>query len=67
MLGLKSFHVFFIVVSILLSVGVGAWGVQQYLERDSGLGLGMAVVFFLTGFVLLAYAVRFFGKLGRVA
>ena len=66
MLGLKSFHIFFIVVSILLSLGVGAWGVQQYLERDSGMGLGMAVVFFVTGLALLVYAVRFFGKLGRV-
>lgn len=67
MLGLKSFHVFFIVVSILLSLGVGAWGVQRYLETGSGMGLGMAVVFFVTGFLLMVYAVRYFGKLGKVA
>jgi hypothetical protein len=65
-LSLKSFHVFFIVVSILLSVGVGAWGVEQYLERDSAMGLWMAVLFFVAGFALVVYAVRYFGKLWRM-
>ena len=56
----------FIVVSILLSIGVGAWGTQQFLQQSSAQGLAMAVIFFLTGVLLLLYAVRYFGKLRRL-
>lgn len=66
MLSLRSFHVVFIVVSILLSVGVGAWGTQQYLQQSSVQGLTMAVIFFLSGILLSVYAVRYFGKLRRL-
>ena len=66
MRSLRSFHVVFIVVSILLSLGVGAWGAQQYLQQSSGQGLTMAVIFFLSGVLLSVYAVRYFGKLRRL-
>ena len=66
MLGLKGFHIFFIVASILLALGVGAWGVQRYLEEGSRMGLGMGVLFFVVGFVLMVYGVRYFGKLRRL-
>ena len=66
MLSLRSFHVVFIVVSILLSLGVGSWGAQRYLSESSPQGLVLAVIFFLTGVLLLIYAVRYFGKLKRL-
>lgn len=66
MLSLRSFHVVFIVASILLSLGVGLWGTQQYLQQSSSQGLAMAVIFFLTGTLLALYAVRYFGKLRRL-
>jgi len=66
MLSLRSFHVVFIVVSILLSLGVGAWGTRQYLQQSSSQGLAMAVIFFLTGILLSLYAMRYFGKLKRL-
>jgi hypothetical protein len=66
MLSLRSFHVVFIVVSILLSLGVGAWGTQLYLQQASGQGLAIAVIFFLSGVLLSVYAVRYFGKLRRL-
>ena len=66
MLSLRSFHVVFIVVSIFLSLGVGAWGTQRYLQQSSSQGLAMAVIFFLTGILLLLYAMRYFGKLKRL-
>jgi hypothetical protein len=64
MLGLKSFHVFFICASILLCLWVGAWGVWQYSDSASGTGLAVAIVFFSSGGALVVYAVRYFGKLG---
>lgn len=66
MLSLKGFHIFFIVVSILLSIVVGAWGAQRYLQQDSIAGLATAVTFFVAGFLLLVYGIRYFGKLRRL-
>jgi hypothetical protein len=66
MLGLKSFHVFFICVSIVLCLLVGAWGLQQWIQTENDTGLAMAIVFFLSGAALVVYAVRYFGKLNRL-
>ena len=66
MLSLRSFHVVFIVASILLCLGVGAWGTQQYLQQSSAQGLAMAVTLFLIGIAFSLYAVRSFGKLRRL-
>ena len=66
MLGLKSFHVFFICVSILLCVMVGVWGFQRYSQAGSASGLSLAIVFFVAGGALVIYAYRYFGKLTRL-
>ena len=54
-LSLRSFHLFFIAVSVLLAAWVGVWGVQSYLATSSVGDLALGVVFFLLGFVLLLY------------
>ena len=66
MLGLKGFHVFFICVSILLCLAVGAWGLQQYTQAASTTGLVMAIIFFLSSAALVVYAIRYFGKLKKL-
>ena len=66
MLSLKGFHIFFIVASIVLSLAVGAWGAQQYLQLGSIVGLVTAVVFFLVGLLLTIYGVNYFGKLRKL-
>ncbi len=66
MLGLKGFHVFFICISILLCVAVGAWGLQQYTQAADTTGLVMAIIFFSSGAALVIYAVRYFGKLKKL-
>ena len=63
MLSLSSFHIVFIIASILLSAAVGAWGVQQYLQQGSFAGLILAVAFFLAGILLLLYGLKYFSKL----
>jgi hypothetical protein len=57
-LSLRSFHVFFIAVSILLSVWVGVWGIGSYRSGGGVTGLAFAALFFLVGFVLLIYWVK---------
>ena len=66
MLGLKSFHVFFICVSIVLCLLVGVWGFQRYTQAASTSGLVMAIIFFVSGGALVVYAFRYFGKLKRL-
>jgi hypothetical protein len=57
-LSLRSFHVFFIAVSILLSVWVGVWGIDSYRSGGGVAGLVFAALFLLVGFVLLIYWVK---------
>lgn len=66
MLSLKGFHIFFIAASIVLSLAVGAWGAQQFLQLGSILGLVTAVIFFLAGLLLLIYGINYFGKLRKL-
>ena len=54
-LSLRSFHLFFIAVSVLLAVWVGVWGVQSYLATKSAGDLALGVFFFVLGVVLLLY------------
>lgn len=65
-MSLKAFHIFFIALSILLSVGLGAWGVQSYLVEGSRGGLALGIVFFLTGAVLVVYGVKFLEKMREI-
>ena len=66
-LSLRSFHLFFIAVSVLLAAWVGVWGVQSYLATRSVGDLALGVVFFLLGFVLLLYGRRVRRKLRALA
>jgi nitrate reductase gamma subunit len=66
-LSLRSFHLFFIAVSVLLAAWVGVWGVQSYLATRSVGDLALGVVFFLLGFVLLIYGRRVRRKLRALA
>ena len=66
-LSLRSFHLFFIAVSVLLAAWVGVWGVQSYLDTRSLGDLALAAVFFVMGFVLLLYGRRVRRKLRALA
>ncbi len=62
-MSLKIFHIVFIALSVVLSAGLGAWGVQGYLADGSGDALALGVLFFVTGGVLLVYGIRFWKKM----
>lgn len=66
-LSLRSFHLFFVAVSVLLAAWVGVWGVQSYLATHSVGDLLLGVVFFLLGFVMLLYGRRVRRKLRALA
>ncbi len=62
-MSLKVFHIVFIALSVALSAGLGAWGIQSFLAEGSKQGLAFGILFFVTGAALLVYGVRFWKKM----
>lgn len=62
-MSLKIFHIVFIALSVVLSAGLGAWGIHSYLAEGTLGGLALGVLFFITGAVLLIYGIRFWKKM----
>lgn len=57
-MSLRSFHLFFIAVSVLLAAWVGVWGVQSWQATRSGSDLTLGLLFVALGVVLLVYGLR---------
>jgi steroid 5-alpha reductase family enzyme len=62
-LSLRSFHLFFITASVVLSAAVAAWGVQSWRASGSGSDLAFGGLFVMVGVVLAFYGVRVRRKL----
>ena len=62
-MSLRAFHIFFIAVSVLMSLRVGGWGVREFLQQGSRGGLALGVSCFVLGFVLVIYGLRIYRKL----
>lgn len=62
-LSLRSFHLFFIAASVLLSAAVAGWGVQSWMATRSGADLALGAFFFVVGFLLALYGLRVRRKL----
>lgn len=66
-MSLRLFHVIFIVVSVLLSVFVGGWGIWFFSTTGQASGLALSAVFILMGVALVWYGNRYFEKLKELA
>lgn len=62
-LSLRSFHLFFITVSVVLSVVVAAWGVQSWMATRQTGDLALGGFFVVVGILLAAYGFRVRKKL----
>ncbi|MCH7666237.1 MAG: hypothetical protein IH936_09965 [Acidobacteria bacterium] len=65
-MSLKAFHIFFIAVSVLMCLGVGAWGTNEYLAGGNGTGLGLAVMCLVLGAGLIVYGFKVYKKLSEL-
>lgn len=62
-MSLKAFHLFFVGASILLALGVGAWGLRSYASGGGAGHLVLGVAGLLGGGVLVVYGARVRQKL----
>ena len=61
-MSLKSFHLVFIFVSVLMCVWVAAWGVHEYMHHGDSGAIGLAAVCSVLGLGLVVYGVKVFAK-----
>lgn len=62
-LSLRSFHLFFIAASVLLSVAVGAWGFRSWRATGAEGDLALGGLFFVVGILLALYGLKVRKKL----
>ena len=62
-MSLRIFHILFVIVCVGLSVCVAIWGIRDYMAERSPLALTLAIVFALSGVVLVVYGTKAFAKL----
>lgn len=65
-MSLKAFHLFFIAISVLLAVGMGAMTLQAFLERHALAQLGWSLLSFAGAIALIVYGVYIRKKLRNV-
>jgi len=65
-MGLKGFHVFFIVVAALTALMFGAWGLWDFDRTGKGGTLAMGILGFLAAGALVFYGLWFLRKLKDV-
>ena len=61
-MSLKTFHLVFIVASILLGLGVGVWGIREYQAKGEIGALILGIIFLVMGGVLFVYGRRMLKK-----
>jgi len=66
-MSLKAFHLFFVVVVTLISLGVGAWGVRVQQLDGQGWPLQLGIAAFALAAVTAVYGVWFLKKLKNVS
>lgn len=65
-MSLKSFHIFFIVVSIFLAFGFGAWSLFVHTTDPNVLYLILGLCSLVVGIGLVVYGVKVVRKLRRI-
>lgn len=65
-MSLKAFHIFFVAASVLMSLGVGAWGADRYLVTLNTSNLALAILSFVLGAGLIVYGFKVYKKLSEL-
>ena len=62
-MSLRVFHIVFVIATVVLSLYVALWGIREFAQERSVLGLTMAIVFLATAVGLMIYGKKAFTKL----
>jgi hypothetical protein len=62
-MSLKAFHVLFVTISVLITLGFGIWSLQQYGATGSSGSLALGIASFVVSVALVVYGVAFLKKL----
>ena len=62
-MSLKTFHIFFIIVSTALALGFGVWATRDFAASGSWVSLSLGVGSFVGSVVLVVYGAWFLRKL----
>jgi len=65
-MSLKGFHIVFIIFSMLLALGIGAWCVWVDLVEGAPIYLAGAICSFVVAVALVVYGVWFYRKMKRL-
>jgi uncharacterized membrane protein YuzA (DUF378 family) len=65
-MSLKAFHVFFIVCSVLLTLGFGVWGIVGFASSGNVADAVMGGTSIVGAVVLVVYGIAFLKKLKHV-
>jgi hypothetical protein len=62
-MSLRAFHIVFIIVTVILSLYVALWGIREFAQERSSMGLVLAIVFLISAVGLMIYGKKAFTKL----
>ena len=65
MTSLRSFHIIFMLIAIIITDMFGAWAVHEHAQTKDTITLVLGVLSFLLGFGVIGYAIWFVKKLDR--
>ena len=66
-MSLKTFHIFFILVSTLLALALGVWAIDDFGQSASPGNLALGSGSFIASGALLSYGIWFLRKLKNVS
>ena len=61
-MSLRIFHIVFVVVTVILSLYVGLWGIREYADERDVLPLIIGLVFLVNAAALVFYGKKSFRK-----
>jgi hypothetical protein len=62
-MSLRAFHIVFIILTVVLSLYVALWGIREFAQERSGMGLTLGILFLFTAVGLMIYGKKAFAKL----
>ncbi|MEK7262883.1 MAG: hypothetical protein AAB071_00045 [Bacteroidota bacterium] len=66
-MSLKTFHIFFISLSVLTAFGFSAWLAKEFISNSEMIYLAYSTLSAMTGISLIIYGIRFLHKLRHIS